>query len=345
MKHQQALVLWFRQMAVLLQCGVSALAALEACGRQTGDPRLTRAGLVMLNELRLGRRFSEGMQAAGAPFQAVHWGALEVGERQGDIALVFRRLADLSEENARVQRRLVAALAYPLLVVSVSSLGMILLLKFLAPVLLETAHQLKTEPTPLARTLMVAGQVLEHEFLALTGIVMLALVFRWTLLRLWARRRLRLEAALFRLPWLGKVFRYGILIKICQTMGTVLGGGLPLTEALSLTLRTCGSDYYRALVLEPAVERIMTGESLLQAFQGAPGLPASFRGLLTAGEESGQLEASFEHLAHLYEMEMVSAVDSFLAALEPISIATVGLLVLVVLVSVFAPLSKLLSGV
>jgi type II secretory pathway component PulF len=128
-------------------------------------------------------------------------------------------------------------------------------------------------------------------------------------------------------------------------METMVTGGLPLTEGFTLTARTCGSGWYDRRVLQPAVDRIRSGESVCASLKGSPGLPASFFGLLVAGEESGRLDHSFGYLSDLYEMELVNAVETFLAALEPLSIAVVGVVVLGVLVSVFAPLSKLLSAV
>ena len=128
-------------------------------------------------------------------------------------------------------------------------------------------------------------------------------------------------------------------------METMICGGLPLTEGFLLTAKTCGSVYYAEEVLLPAVDRVKMGESVCKSLDGAPGLPSSFLGLLVAGEESGRLDQTFSYLAKLYEMELMNAIDSFLAALEPLSISTVGLVVLGVLISVFVPLSKMLSAV
>lgn len=341
----QHLVQWFRQMAVLLQCGIPAMEALDVCARQTTSPQIVRAGEVILNELRVGQRLSQGMRVAGPPFHPVYWGAVEVGEMEGDIAVVFCRLAELAEESDRVKRRLVSALAYPALVLSVSALGMYLLIRFLAPVLADVGEQLQQQPNAFSQAMLWLGKIFEHEFLTLAVAVMLGFGVKNLARYLWTRRRLQTERLLFRTPLLGKMLRFGVLIRICQTMETVIGGGLPLTEALNLTARTCGSELYAQLVLLPAVERIRYGESLQQSLAEAPGLPASFRGLVVAGEESGRLDHTFGYLAHLYEIELVTAVESFLAGIEPLAIAVVGVVVLGVLLSVFAPLSKLLTAV
>ena len=125
----------------------------------------------------------------------------------------------------------------------------------------------------------------------------------------------------------------------------MVSGGLPLTEAFKLAAKNCGSEYYGDEVLLPACDRVMMGESVTDALRDAPGIPPCFRGLIVAGEESGRLDHSFQYLKRLFEMELVASIETFLSALEPLAIAGVGVVVLGVLLSVFAPLSKLIQAV
>jgi type IV pilus assembly protein PilC len=345
MKAQQSLVQWYRQMAVLLKCGIPVTGALRICAAQTTDSELRRASDLMIEELRVGQRLSHAMATVGVPFEEIHWGTVRVGEMQGDLGLVFEHLADHCEETFRVKRRLRAALAYPTLVLSISLVGLYLLVRFLAPVLVDVGDQLGQEPNFVSRALLLLGRFFEHEILSLSVMALAFWLGRKLALSLWTKRRKSCERSLFRVPLIGGMLRLSALIRICQTMETMVSGGLPLTEGFVLTAKTCGSVYYAEEVLLPAVDRVKMGESVCASLRGAPGLPGSFLGLLVAGEESGRLDQTFRYLAKLYEMELMNAIDSFLAALEPISISTVGLVVLGVLVSVFIPLSRMLSAV
>lgn len=342
---EQHLVCWFRQMAVLLNCGIPPMSALAVCEKQTSEPIIKKACQEISVELRLGQRLSQAMRLAGEPFQPLHIGAVEIGESHGDLPLVFERLATHAEETDRVKRRLVSALAYPLLVIAISFIGLYLLVRFLAPVLAEVGEQLGEEPTVLSEVFLFLGAVFENELLTLGSILVLALALKGLIKFLWSRYRVTMEKYLMASPLIGKMLRLSFLIRICQTLETMLGGGLSVTESLKLTARTCGSEYYAQNVLLPAIDRIRMGESLCHSMRGCPGLPASFYGLLVAGEETGSLDQSFEYLCHLYEMELVTAVESFLSALEPLAISVVGGMVLGVLLSVFVPLSRLVSSV
>jgi type IV pilus assembly protein PilC len=345
MKTQQSLVQWFRQMAVLLKSGIPATSALRICAAQTSDAKLRQASDRMSEELRVGQRLSQAMSIVGSPFGPIHSGTVRVGEMQGDLGLVFDQLAEHCEESSRVKRRLLAALAYPVLVLTISLLGLYLLVRFLAPVLADVGDQLGQEPNPLSKVLLFLGRFFEHELLSLAVVTLLVWMIHKLIRFLWSKHRKACEKLLFRIPILGKMLRFSALIRICQTMETMVCGGLPITEGFLLTARTCGSVYYAEEVLLPAVDRVKMGESVCNSLRDAPGLPGSFLGLLVAGEESGRLDQTFRYLAKLYEMQLVNTIDSFLAALEPLAISTVGVVVLGVLLSVFVPLSRMLSAV
>lgn len=339
------LVQWFRQMAVLIQCGIPATRALQICRAQTSDSGLRLATDTMLEELRVGQPFSAAMQTAGRPFHLLHWGTVRVGEMHGDLGLVFEQLASHSEESDRVKRRLKAALVYPALVLAISVIGLYLLIRFLAPVLADVGEQLGQEPNPVSKVLLFLGRFFEHEVLSLSVLALGLFLISRLAKHFWRSRRKACETLLFRVPLLGKMLRYSALIRLCQTMETTTCGGLPLTEGFLLTAGTCGSTFYAEEVLLPAVDRVKLGERVGVALRDAPGLPSSFHGLLVAGEESGRLDQSFAYLAKLYEMELLHTIDSFLSALEPLAISTVGVVVLGVLLSVFVPLSRMLSAV
>lgn len=340
--NDQHLLQWFRQMAVLLHCGIPTIRALEACAKQTSDGKLRAATAILLAELRIGQRVSEAMRTAGLPFSPLHCGAVEVGEKQGDLSLVFDRLADHTEETSRVRRRLISALTYPALVVGFSLSCLYLLVRFLAPVLSDVARQLGQEPTGVSRLLLGLGRLFETESLMLLLAAILFLATRSLSGFLWGKHRRRTERALLRVPLVGKMFRLSILIRICGTLEMMIGAGLPLTESLTLTARCCGSQEYALGVLLPGVERVRRGESIRSSLTSSA-FPPSFAGMILAGEESGRLEESFGHLSRLYELELVTSIDTFLAALEPISIAVVGAVVLSVLLVVFVPLSRLVT--
>jgi type IV pilus assembly protein PilC len=343
--NDQSLVQWFRQMAVLLNCGIPAKRALEICCAQTSSESIRQASSTILSELQVGQRLSQAMACAASPFEPLHWGALEIGESHGDLARVFERLADHSEETTRVRRRLISALAYPALVILISLLGLYLLVRFLSPVLAEVGAQLGDEPNLVSKGMLFLGGLFERELLSLSLLLGFCWLLRFVARRLWRHRRTSVERAFFALPLLGKMFRLTVLVRVCQTLETMIGGGLAITEAFRLTAKTCGSAYYAEQVLIPSVERIRRGETIGNSLRGSPGLPASFFGLLLAGEESGSLDDSFKYLGRLYEMELVTAVESFLSALEPLAISFVGTVVLGILLSVFMPLSKLVTSV
>ena len=242
---EQHLVYWFRQMAVLLNCGIPPLSALAVCEKQTSCPTIRKACYDISVEIRMGQRLSHAMRSVGPPFEPLHYGAVEIGESHGDLPLVFERLASHAEEVTRVKRRLLSALAYPLLVIIISALGLYLLVRFLAPVLAEVGEQLGEEPSAVSEVMLFLGSVFENELLTLGGLIGLFFLTKTVVRYLWTHHRVPLEKVLMAAPLLGKMLRLSILIRICQTLETMLGGGLAVTESFRLAAKTCGRFHQR----------------------------------------------------------------------------------------------------
>lgn len=337
------LVYWFRQLAVLQACGIPLVASLEVVGRQSASPRLGEISRELIGHLRRGLKLSAAMAELGPPFAPVHLGAVQVGEYQGDLAVIFERLADHEEAQNRLRQRLLSALTYPLLVLGLSGLGLYLLVRLLAPVLANLSAQLEGTPSLSLQILTGLGRLLERDGLVLALLLGMALLARALATRLWVHRRHSLERLAMAVPLVGKMFHRSLLVRSCRTLETMLRAGLPLTEALRLAGVGSGCMLFDQQVFAEAERRVRQGESLAQALQGRPWLPRSFTGMVVAGQESGSLEVVFGKLSSLYEIELQTAVESFLAALEPLAIAVVGSVVLGVLLGAFLPLYQLVA--
>lgn len=345
MKKEESMMQWFRQMAVLVAAGLPVVQALEVCARQTSDEQLAQASHELAREVRRGVPLAQAVERLGAPFTRLHVGALEAAQAHGDLGPVLRRLAGHAEKEAHLRRRVRGALAYPALVLSVSLLGLYLLVRFLTPLLEAVGQQLdlQTSANPFTQALLWLSWARNYELhLAVVLLLTLLLIrlFPRTLAPRWSLRR---EQMLLKLPAVGGLLQRGSLIRLCRTLESLVGSGLPLGESLKLAGISSGSLVVEHQVMGSAVKRLYQGESLAQSLSDQPFLPPSFHGLLLAGEMSGHLEDAFESLARIYEMEFDTRVESSLAALEPITIALVGLVVLGVLLGAFLPLYQLIS--
>ncbi len=333
-------------MHVLVKAGIPLLRCLDICQRQCSHPKL-RACLVNAGaEVRIGMRLSRALVQQGTVFNSLQAQALQAAELRGALDQVFEELAHWDEKDHTLQRRLVSSLSYPALVVVFSILGLLLLIRFLLPLIVSVSQQLGKEPPAATKALVAVGRLIQNPFAVAAGMLGLGLMW-WGLRRVsWSKAsRLRFDRWRLHAPLVGPLLRSAAIIRVCRCMSALLHSGLNLVAVVELSGQSSGSLWLHETVFLPASDAIRQGERLSQALRHATVLPVSLHGMLAVGEQTGDLEMVLSKLADLYEMELDAHVEAFVQALEPIVICGVGLLVLLLMLVGFMPLYEMLRGI
>lgn len=335
----------FNQLALLMRAGIPGLRSLEICARQSGDLELSEALQAVALEVRAGTRLSLAMRKVPSAFGPLHCNAVQAAEASGTLPEALDELARWEEREDRLQRDLQAALMYPALVAGFSLVGILLLVKFLDPVVRAILSQTTQPPSLPTRILLGFGEVLgtPHHFvlalLALLGLAWLGVVWsrRPGPRRFWERNRNRL-------PLLGSIFGKSAVVRFCRGLSSLLDAGVPIDQAVDLASDVCGSRLLSEGALASAVGHIRRGETLSQALRRCEEFPPSFHGMVGVGEQSGTLAALLDRMADLFEQEIRVDLQTFVRVLEPVAILAVGFVVLGVLLCAFLPLYDLLAG-
>lgn len=341
-----ARIQFFRQMHVLVAAGIPLLRCLDICQRQCSHPKLRACLATASSEVRIGTRLSRALVQPGTVFNALQAQALQAAELRGALDQVFDELAHWDEKDHTLQRRLISSLSYPALVVAFSILGLMLLVRFLMPLIISVSQQLGKEPPAATKALVAVGRLIQNPLALAVGVLGLGLLY-WGLRRVaWDKSsRLRLDRWRLHMPLLGPLMRTAAIIRVCRCMSALLHSGLNLVAVMELSGQSSGSPWMNQTIFVPATDNIRQGERLSQALRHAKLLPVSFHGMLAVGEQTGDIEMVLSKLADLYEMELDSQVESFVQALEPIVICGVGLLVLLLMLVGFMPLYEMLRGI
>ncbi len=347
MRDHSSLVQWFRQMAVLINSGVPALRALEICARQTGDAVLREATERIQDQVAVGVSLPQAMRLHGAGvFNQLHVGAIEAGMATGNLGRVCSEVADDEERRYALTRKLRGALAYPTLVFSVAMLGCYLLVKFLSPVVSEVTGQLTQvgRGNLITRGLGQLGRLVEWELYLWLALAFSLLAARYLWRRHLARGQWLRERLILSLPLVGRLWWQGALIRLCHSLSSLLAAGLPLTQCLELAGASSASLKVRSQVVEPALERLLRGESVSRSLAFPHLLPKSFPSFIQAGEKTGDLDGMFAQMGELYQLDLETRIEIYIKALEPVTIALVGLVVLVLLVGTFLPIYEMVAA-
>ncbi len=332
------LALFTRQIASLMT--VSPLEeALRTIARQTEQPRArailssVHAGVVE------GLPLAEAMRREEPSFPPVYRAMVAAGENSGTLPAIANRLADLLERQAQVRGRIVAALAYPVVLSLVALLVVTGLMISVVPRVVEQFDNASRQLPLLTRVVIAVSQFLAQWWWALLIVVALAAFGFARALRRPAFRY-RCDSLLLRLPFAGRLLRDVHAAGLARTLATMIEAKLPLVDGLKLATRTVHNTVHRQ-ALEAITERVRAGGSLSTALREAETFPPLLVYLAASGEAAGQLGPMLERAAEYLEREFESFTSAAMALLEPAIIVVMGALVALIILAILLPILQL----
>lgn len=322
------------QLSALLRSGIPMDEALGSLADSAETARMRRA----LARVRVRLQEGEGLAGALAEdeiFPPMLVRMVGAGEEAGQPGAILERYALFLQQELEHRRALTSALAYPVVLVTLSISLLIALLIFLTPVVEEMYASMGQELPALTQAMVTAGSLLRGWGLPLLGLLGLGAT-----LILRTLPRLALDRARLQLPLAGPMLRSGLMSRWARTLGMLQGAGVPLVRALQMSREVVDNELlHRELRgLESAVER---GEGLAQAAGRIHLIPPLLQQFLRTGERTGELEPMLESAARFYERELNRRRGALTGWLEPALILFMGVIVGLLVVSALLPLSQL----
>ena len=336
--HHEFLV-FNQELATLLKAGMPLVQSLDLLRRQATHT-VFRAVLDAVHEkVRAGTALSDAFAEHGELFPRVYTASLVAGERSGNLDAVLRRYVAYEKVIDAVRRRTLSALIYPTILVMLSiALVLIIVLK-VVPAFSDFYAGFGAE-LPFSTRLIVgiSDFVLSNIVLFLAGaaIAAVALLF-------WFRQpgqRTRIDRALLKLPFVGHSFRKFATAQLARTLSTLLGGGIPLVNALEVSARSIGNRHM-ARVLESVTQRVREGESLATSLAARAVVPDVAVKMVEVGESTGALQDMLANLADFYDEEIETEVSRFVTLIEPIILVVMGIVIAGLVVALYMPLFRL----
>ncbi|MFG6413294.1 type II secretion system F family protein [Roseateles sp. DC23W] len=336
--QEDALVLT-RQFYTLQKAGVPILRALAGLEASTSHPGVVSLLQDVRASLDQGRELATAFGRHPKVFSAFYVAMTRVGELTGKLTEVFQRLSAHLEFELDIRARIKQALRYPFMVIIAMGIALVVINLFVLPKFADVFAHFKTELPLMTRILLgFSGWTVKWWPLVLAGGIGAAMAWRhWVATPggrySWDRFKLRLPIA-------GDIVLKATLARFARSFALASSSGVPISQAMTVVAQTVDNAYIGARIeqMRDGVER---GESISRCATATGVFTPIVLQMIAVGEETGELDTLMTEIAQMYERETDYAIKGLSAAIEPILLAVIGALVLVLALGVFLPLWNL----
>jgi len=331
-----ALSLTTRQLATLVASGMPLDQALAAVAEQSDHPVAARMLEAIREQVSAGEPLAAALSRFPRTFSELYRGLVAVGSETGQLGGVLSRLADYLESRQALRAKFTAALIYPALITVIALAVIATLMLYVVPQIVAVYQQSKQTLPLLTRALIASS-----DFLRATGWYWLGAAIVAALAAVWALRHERLrerwQAALLRLPVVGRVLSGLDSARFASTLAILTGSGAPLLRALETAAGVIWARPIRRAA-HSAAARVREGVTLSRALASERVFPPLLVHLVANGEQSGELPAMLSRAASEQENDVERRLTWLAALLQPLLIVIMGAIVLVLVLAVMLPI-------
>ncbi len=335
----QELLVFTQELLALIRAGLPIPLSLNLLAERAHQPRLRETLAAVREDVKAGAALSSALERQPGVFPPILVASVRAGESGGALADALARYAVVLKQLVALRRRVMNALTYPL-VLLLLSLGVVtFLVTYVVPSFSAIYEDLgRSIPGPTQILLGLTAAIRSHWPLLLAGAVAAAAAL-WRGGQTEAGRLLR-DRVLLGLPWAGEVMRRYALTQFCRTLAMVLGGGIPMMQALPVAVGAVENAHIRRLLGALAPE-VAAGTPLATALEGTAAAPGLAVEMLAVGEQTGNLGDMLINVADFFGEEVETRLAAMTALIEPLIMVGMGLLVASILIVMYLPIFQI----
>ncbi len=335
------LVVFARQLATMVEAGITLVSALDILSQQTETREFRSIILDVRDRVEAGSSLSDAVAKYSSVFSGLFVNMIKAGEASGSLDVILDRVAEYMEKTNGLQKKMRSALMYPLAVASIALIVTLFLLWRVIPVFKEIYSGFGAElPRPTQILIIISDSLGKYLFLGI-GVIAMAVIAANSYIRT-ERGRLFVDKALLNLPVFGILFKKVAVGKFTRTLSTLLKSGVPILTALEIVSKTSGNKAVEE-ALEKVRSNVREGENISEPLAKSRIFPVMVTRMVSVGEKSGELEKMLSKVADFYDGEVEAAVAGLTSLIEPLIIVFLGLVLGTIVICMFLPIFKLTS--
>jgi len=328
-----------RQLSVLLRSGVPLVEGLSALIEQLDQPELKNAFTDTRNKVNEGSTLADALKAHPKMFPSLYINMVAAGEASGNLEEVLGRLADFLDEQTRLQSKVRAALAYPIVMLVVVVLILFLMMSVVVPKVTAIFENFN-QTLPWYTSLLIWVSNIFSNYWWLLAALIGGCIYWFRRWRATDEGRKKWDLFVLEIPLLGPLLIMVAVTRFARTLATLLSSGVPVLTAMDITRNVLGNTELMRVV-EDARASVREGEGIAKPLRQAGRFPPIVTHMIAVGERTGQLETMLLHVADAYDQQVEVRVGAMTSILEPLLIVVMGVIVGGIAFAILMPLLQL----
>jgi len=335
------IAIFFRQFSVMIDAGLPLVQCLEILGGNQENGAFQKCLDGVRTSVEGGSTLANAMRGYPKVFDDLTTNMIEAGETGGILDTILQRLATYLEKIVKLKSAVKSALIYPISVLSIATIILGALLKFVVPIFANMFSSMGVT-LPLPTEIVIGLSKFVSRFWWVFLVAAVAFIVGIKQIRSNPKGRYALDKFLLNFPILGSVLRKIAVARFTRTLGTLITSGVPILEGLSITARTSGNA-----VLEEALMKVRKsveeGRTIVDPLRESGVFPNMVTQMIGVGEATGAMDAMLQKIADFYEDEVDAATKNLLTLMEPMMICFLGVVVGGIVISLYLPMFSLIA--
>ncbi|MBN2344899.1 MAG: type II secretion system F family protein [Candidatus Aminicenantes bacterium] len=329
-------LLFNQEMITLLRAGIPVIRALEIIVQNTRFGVLREVLAKAALNIRNGMQVSEAFSSPQIPFHKIYRASLLAGEKSGHLEQVLEKFNVYLGKISNLRRKTVSSLTYPVILLLFMISMVMVISVFVIPKFSAFFENMDAQLPALTLFFIEVTTYLRQNIVLITAVILLSYAGVRLLERLHPRVMI-IDQLKLKIPFLGRIVHENAIAVFARTLAILVSGGIPIPESADIAVETFANRFYYAQVRETP-EKIRQGNLLSAVLDEIAIMPRILVEMVRVGETSGNLTAVLDESADYYEHSIDNKISALISLIEPVIIIGIGMVIAVMLVSVYLPI-------
>lgn len=340
---EKDVILFARQFSTMIDAGLPIIQCLEILHAQQSNKTFKKNLDSVKSSVESGSTLAEALKKYPKQFDDLFVNMVAAGEAGGILDTILRRLATHMEKSAKLKAQVKGAMTYPIVTLIIATIVLAIILVFVIPVFQEMFKDFGSE-LPLMTQMVVDASNFTKKNILFVIIALIIFIFAFRRMYKTDKGQETIDDLILKTPVFGDLLRKVAVAKFTRTMGTMLGSGVAILEALDIVAKTAGNK-----TIEKAIYVVRTGiaegRTMADPLTETGVFPSMVCSMIAVGESTGALDAMLEKIADFYDEEVDQAVDNLTQLIEPFMLVFLGVTIGGLVISMYLPIFKMAGAI